>query len=497
MIYYPATLMFMKTIFTILFLVMLSFSSFAQQAADTVKIDSDLYSDTIKFLPDSVDKRPRNIYGHLLNDDPLYNRKYAWPIPLLRVTTANLFNWATSRYVFRFDWARISVQNWKDNLKYGWEWDNDRFGVNFIGHPHTGSTYFNVARSNGYSFWATYPYTIAGSFMWEYFGENTRPSKNDLINTPISGAFLGEVLYRISSTILDDRKRGAERVWREIFAGLINPTRALNRFTQNKMWRVTKVDVYQQEPLNITLSIGAHRVNENNKFGTGASNAIANLQLDYGDPFELRRRKPFDVFRLKLEGRYGDDKKIVDNVLGYGFLFGKSFEKENYGMLAGIFQHFDYWNNKVFEVGTLGFGPGIISKIKFGRNSTLYSSLHFAGVPIAGNSTRVGPDTSEFRNYPFGGGWEGKIEERFDLSKLISIGFSGYYYWIFNYEGSPGKSHIGILKPMINIRLINNLRLGFEHHIYYDNRFINDLGSLNLERTEQKIYLQYFFGDRN
>jgi hypothetical protein len=70
--------------------------------------------------------------------------------------------------------------------------------------------------------------------MWEYFGENTRPSKNDLINTPISGAFLGEILYRISSNILDDRKRGAERVWREFFAGLINPTRALNRFTQKK-----------------------------------------------------------------------------------------------------------------------------------------------------------------------------------------------------------------------------------------------------------------------
>jgi hypothetical protein len=143
--------MFMKTIFIIFFL-LLSFTGFAQQSLDTVQtIDSNLYPDTIKYLPDSVDKRPRNIYGHLLNDDRLYNRKYAWPIPLLRVASANVFNWATSRYVFRFDWARISTQNWKDNLKYGWEWDNDRFGVNFIGHPHTGSTYFNVARSNGYS----------------------------------------------------------------------------------------------------------------------------------------------------------------------------------------------------------------------------------------------------------------------------------------------------------------------------------------------------------
>ena len=485
----------MKTILITL-LLSLALNSIAQQSADTLQaIDSNLHTDTIKLLPDSVDKRPRNIYGLLLNDDPVYNRKYAWPIPLVRVASANVFNWALSRYFFKYDWARINVQNWKDNLKYGWEWDNDRFGINFIGHPHTGSTYFNVARSNGYSFWATYPYTIAGSFMWEYFGENTRPSKNDLINTPISGAFLGEILYRISSNILDDRKRGAERVWREIFAGLINPTRALNRFTQKKMWRVTPVDVYQQDLLNFTLSIGAHRVNENNKFGTGATNAIANMQLDYGDPFETRKRKPFDVFQLKLEGRYGDDKKIVDNVLGYGLLFGKNIQKKNHEMLAGIFQHFDYWNNKVFEVGSLGFGPGLISKLKLNRNTTLLSGLHFAAVPIAGNSTRFGPDTSEFRNYPFGGGWEAKIDERLNLAKWISLGFTGYYYKIFNYEGSKGKSNIGILKPMINIRLINNVRLGFEHHIYYDNRFINDIGSLRLERTEQKIYLQFFFED--
>src|SRR5678815_733862 len=103
-------------------------------------------------------------------------------------------------------------------------------------------------------------------------------------------------------------------MWREMAAGVINPTRALNRFTQGKLWKETPYDVNQKEPLNVTLSAGAHRVNLDNKFGTGSTNAIVNLQLDYGDPFEVRRRKPFDIFRLRLEGRYGDDKRIIDNV---------------------------------------------------------------------------------------------------------------------------------------------------------------------------------------
>ena len=192
-----------------------------------------------------------------------------------------------------------------------------------------------------------------------------------MINTPVSGMFLGEVLYRISSNILDDRARGANRVWREIIAGILNPPRALNRLTQGKMFRVTTKEVYQKEPLNITLSGGLHKVNDNNKFGTGVTNYNINLQLDYGDPFEVRHRKPFDVFRLRTESSLGKNRKLLDNVTGYGILFGKNVIKGNNGLLIGGFQYFDYWNNKVFELGSIGFGVGLISKIPLGRHSQI------------------------------------------------------------------------------------------------------------------------------
>jgi hypothetical protein len=188
-------------------------------------------------------------------------------------------------------------------------------------------------------------------------------------------------------------------------------------------------------------------------------------------------------------------------VLGYGVLFGRTVKRDKHAILMGIFQQYDYWNNKVFELGSLGFGPGIISKLGLGRTSNLYSGLHLAAVPIAGNSTRVGPDSSEFRDYPFGGGFEGRIEERFNFGKIFSLGFNGYYYWIWNYEGSKGKSRIGILKPFATVRLYRGLSLGFEHHVYYDNRFLVPSGTPGLETlhittTEQKVFLQYFFQDR-
>ena len=410
---------------------------------------------------------------------------------------ANVLDWASAKYVFKYDWPATSISDWKRNLREGWEWDADKFGTNFIGHPHSGNYYFNVGRSNGYSFWGSLPFAIEGSLTWEYFGENTRPSINDFINTPISGMFLGEVAYRISSNILDDRTRGAERVWREILAGIINPTRALNRLTQGKMFRVVSSEVYQKEPLNVTFFAGVHKVNNkvgrDNLFGTGTNNAIVHLQLDYGDPFETRHRKPFDLFRLRVELGYGADVHLIDNVNGYGLLFGKNI-KEN-RLLGGVFQHFDYWRNNIFEVGSLGYGGGLISKIHLKRHSNIYSSIHVAIVPLAGNNTQFGPDTSEFRHYNFGGGMEGKMEETLNLNNWATLGFTAFYYWIHTYNGLPGNSLVGILKPVITVRLYKNLRIGFEHLLYHNDRFLNNVATLHLTRTEQKLFLQLFLED--
>lgn len=482
--------------------IFLSVVSIAQVpfADSSAKVDSSSVTiqDTKKIntVHDTLaDPRPHDMYGNLLSDDPVYNKKYPWYVPATKVIISDAINWGINKYVFHYDFANISLQTWKNNLKNVWEWDNDHFGVNFIGHPYSGSLYYNIARSNGYSFWGSIPYAIEGSLIWEYFGENTKPSKNDIINTPFSGLLLGEILYRISSNILDDRATGANRVWREVLAGIISPQRAFNRLMQGKMSRHTTQEVYQKEPMNITLTGGIHKLNENNKFGTGSTNAVLDLQLDYGNPFEVRHRKPYDLFRFRTESSFGSHKKLLGDVLGYGILFGKNVTKGNNGLLVGGFQYFDYWNNKVFELGALGFGAGIISRVPVGKNSALLSSLHLAAVPLAGNNTGYGPDTSKFRDYNFGGGLEAKIEETFHIGKFADIGFSGYYYWINNYENLSGKSIIGILKPRLTLNITKSISVGLEHQIYYVNRYLNDVPSLHLRTTEQKLFLQIFLED--
>lgn len=474
----------------------------ANSQSDSAQVINSYIQPNIAYthLADSSYIKPlRNKYGDLLNDDPNYNPRYPWLLVAGRVAFTNITNWAMDRYIFNYDWARISTVTWKYNIKKGWEWDNDRFGINFIGHPYSGSYYFNIARSNGYNFWQSFPFAVGGSLMWEYFGENTRPSINDIINTPVSGAFLGEVMYRVSSNILDDRTRGGQRFFRELLAAIVDPPRALNRLTQGKMFRVTPTEVYQKEPMNITLYTGIHKVNNKegsiNKFGTGGTNAILHLQIDYGDPFEVIPRKPYDVFRGRIELGYGYNKYLINTINGYGLLAGRTI-KEN-RLLAGFFQHYDYWHNNIFEVGTLGFGGGLISRMRAGEHSNIYSSIHLAVVPLAGNNTRFGPDTSEYRFYNFGGGIEGKIEETLNVNRWLNIGFTGFYYWIHTYDGVPGNSLVGILKPTIAVKLFKNVSLGFEHHIYHNDRYLGgvipETSTLHLTRTEQKLYLQFFF----
>jgi len=289
-----------------------------------------------------------------------------------------------------------------------------------------------------------------------------------------------------------------ERFYRELLAGLIDPMRGLNRLMQGKSFRHTNKEVYQKEPLNVSLYGGVHIINDegNNNFGTGTTNQMLNIQFDYGNPFEKRSRKPFDFFKLRTEFSFGVGRKILDNITGYGILFGKNMSYKKQSLLVGVFQYYDYWDNKIFELGTIAFGAGLFSKMAVTPTSDLYTNIHFAVVPFAGNSTHFGPDTSQFRDYNFGGGLEGKVESTINIDKFATASIAYYYYFIRTYVGLQGNNFISILKPRITVKLYKNLSVGFEHYMYFNDRYSQDNTAIHLVRTEQKVFLQIYLEDK-
>jgi hypothetical protein len=448
-----------------------------------------------------VDTTIQNKYGDLLNDDTLFNKKYPLWIPAVEVFGSNFATFSMDRYIGKYDFSvQVSSDSWKHNFKTGWEWDTDRFGINFIGHPYSGTLTFNSARSNGYNYWQSFPMAVGGSLMWEYFGENTLPSYNDIICTPVNGAFLGEIFYRISSNILDDRAHGTQRTLREIAAGLIDPMRGINRLLQGKTFRKTNKEVYQKEPLNITLYGGVQKIDNNSQLTPKNTNEILNLQLDYGNPFEDRTRKPFDFFKFRIDFSYGVGRKILDNITGYGILTGRNFQSDSghKAMLLGLYQYYDYYDNKTFELGAIGFGEGIITKlpVSIASKSNLYTSVHIAAVPFAGSSTKFAPDTSQIRDYSYGGGLEGKFESTINLGERATVTLVASYFWIHSYVGPATDNFVTIIKPRITITLIKNLSVGCEEAFYYNNVHSSDLPILHSTRTEEKIFLMFYLEDK-
>ncbi len=87
------------------------------------------------------------------------------------------------------------MSNWWDNVSSGPVWDEDRWVINYIGHPYFGGVYYQTARNSGYDQWDSFIYSaLMSTFYWEYgleaFAEI--PSIQDLIVTPVGGWIYGE-----------------------------------------------------------------------------------------------------------------------------------------------------------------------------------------------------------------------------------------------------------------------------------------------------------------
>jgi hypothetical protein len=96
------------------------------------------------------------------------------------------------------------LDNYRENVAAGPVWDNDGAAINYIGHSYAGSIYYVVARKSGFSVMKSFGYTfLMSTFFWEYgleaFAE--KPSKQDLLITPLLGAALGEALYHLGLKI--------------------------------------------------------------------------------------------------------------------------------------------------------------------------------------------------------------------------------------------------------------------------------------------------------
>lgn len=494
----------MKKITLILFLILISVTTYSQHTFQ--------YQSSRIVPPDSLDLA-------------YYSKKNGLRAAS-QIFTINMGVWAFDRYILKSDFAYINIHTIKANVKKGFVWDNDQMGTNMFLHPYHGNLYYNSARSNGYNFWASGLFAFGGSLMWELFMENEYPSANDIIATPIGGMAVGEVFYRASDLILDDRSRGGERFGRELAAFIITPTRGLTRLMNGDMWRkrATSGRQFGIPDLSIEVSSGVRVVEIEDPIVDKGVGFATYLNVEYGDKFNDGGEKPFDYFTLEASLGIQASQPILNqlNILGRLWVTDIAETKKNF-LSMGFYQHLDYYDSDtISDVSSrvpyrfstpASLGIGFIYENRRWTNWNLDAYLH-------ANTILIGASLSDHymvkdRNYNLGSGFETKLGFNLSYKDKLSISVSHKWYQLYtwkgypedivwknvdpeelDYQGDKSQARIHAASIRVDVKLKNQLYLTGMYNTYsrdtnYD--YFDDVYSLT---SDAKLMLTYKFKSR-
>lgn len=367
----------------------------------------------------------------------------------------NIGLWAFDRYVLDGHYAYISWNSIKENFKHGFEWDDDHLHTNMFDHPYNGSIFFNAGRSNGFNFWQSELFAIGGSAMWEMFMECEYPSTNDIIATPVGGAAIGEVLYRTSDLILDDRCSGGERLGREAAAFVVNPMRGLTRIITGDAWkhRATSGRRFGIPPISIELSLGGRILTLwDNDEGTRAG-AAAKINIEYGDKFAENTKAPYDYFSFLMEIQGIETQPLISRVEIVGRLLSKEIiDKKRLKASIGMYQHFDFFDSDTikrrepnrsplfpcvvpYKLGApASIGAGVMAQYRPSEDFVFDGYVHANGLILAGILTDFYREYH--RNYNWGSGFSIKAGINASMFKnRLCVSIADQYYNVYTWKG--------------------------------------------------------------
>jgi hypothetical protein len=295
---------------------------------------------------------------------------------------------------------RVNMGSIRRNLHSSWVEDRDPFEINQLGHPYQGSVYYNIARSNGLTFWESLGYAFAGSAVWEIAGETTPPSRNDQITTSFGGSFLGEALYRMASLVLD-QGAGSAPLLREAGAAVVSPALDYNR--QRGMSRRAASLWAGATPATFgRLQLGASNPSSSNvgpSLAPRRREAAADFALEYGLPGKdgYTYHKPFDYFLFSARV---SNVNGLESLTSRGLLFGAPYSPgDKLRGIAGLYGSYDYLSPQLFRIASTGLSLG--SNLQWWLADGLALQGHAsAGVGYTSTGT-IHPSSGGQYNYGF------------------------------------------------------------------------------------------------
>jgi hypothetical protein len=395
----------------------------------------------------------------------------SWWIPAAEIIAFDYFLNRFNHYVVDEEVYGSPTSCFSENIQRGWIIDTDPFAINQFAHPYQGSMYQTFARSAGLSFWEAAPYTMFGSLLWEYAGEHTQVSINDMVSTGIGGNFLGEPLFRMASLLLESTQ-GRPRWWHELAATVISPSTGVNRtLFGDKFDSVQRsYDPAVFTRIDVGYIISAHQDSNVNR-NTDASGppiaqefqeneASVDATVAYGLPGKpgYRYQRPFDYFSFQFTA---STTNIFENIITRGLLLGTDYALgDDYRGIWGLYGTFDYIAPQIFRASTTGLGVGTTGQWwlseRVALQGTAIAGLGYgAGGVIRGEGIGAPPETGDgVRDYHYGITAQPQLAARLIWGDRLSIDSTLRNYYVSRYGGTDnGTGTENILRADLSLTL--------------------------------------------
>ena len=376
------------------------------------------------------------------------------------VALVEFLPWAYNRYVTNEHFARISWHTVSENWHTGFVYDRDDFNTNQFSHPYHGSLYFDAARSNGFTYWESGAFALAGSAIWECCMENTAPSINDLINTTLGGMTRGEISYRLATMILDNSASGGERFWRELGAALVNPVGAFTRLVTGDMSRDFP-NPEERFPSGFSISADLGYRNVSGAGVTHEHQALFSFSALYGDPFNGDIHKPFDTFWVGLDATFPGGTTISrfeERGLLKGWELGDATGSVRH--VFGLSQEYEYINNVSQVFGAEMFGAGLLSRYDLSEKVRAVTDVSAIAIPLAGIQTTDFTSPQTGRNYDYAPGGGVRVAARLyaGAREVIAAGYG--VVWAHTVDGVSRNNTLQFLRVTGRIPIWGPLGVG-------------------------------------
>ncbi len=438
----------------------------------------------------------------------------------------NTFVWAADRWLLGKDYYSKGWSTIKDNWEAGWLWDTDAFSTNFIDHPYHGNLYYTAAKTSGCTYWESLALSALGSLEWEVIAETDYPSPNDFFSTTFGGAALGEMTTRVADIILNKRKRGFNRVAREIVAFGLAPMKGLNRIMSGDTWDFSDTHYLYHDkseiPYTFFVSSGARIADTKNS--DSRSNFSVNLRIHYGNPGNVRHNKPYDYFFSNMTfNKMGTHVPLVSNFNINGRLHGwQLHEGDKWNSVLSINQDFSYYNNEQQERFD-GDRKKLLSLSESAAMGPAFTTVSANSVHmITSNAVFMGGYTSDYyyRAYNMGSGFNVKAFNLFRLSDVLFFNLDASYHYLFTWKGyedaqikklhkdgvgepynfnvrdgrkagDKGYTVFFILNPRLDIKMFKNIYFSADYSLYTRNSVYKYHKNIKSYYSDLKLSLTY------